>query len=144
MQTHERFPWLVANGEGGVIVGFAKSSPWKARCAYHWTAEVSAYIAPNHVGGGIGRSLYTRLFATLTAQGYHSAIGGITLPNEASVRLHESFGMKHVGTFNENGWKNGCWHDVGYWMLILNQPGVEPGAIRPVDEVIAESLCVGY
>jgi L-amino acid N-acyltransferase YncA/LmbE family N-acetylglucosaminyl deacetylase len=135
---HARTAWLVACDDASAIIGFAKSSPWRARCAYHWTAEVSVYLSSDHIGRGIGRALYTQLFTILKAQGYHSAIGGITLPNPASVRLHESFGMKRVGTFIENGWKNGRWHDVGYWMSVLNDSDSEPSPVRPVREVMAE------
>jgi phosphinothricin acetyltransferase len=133
--TNDRHPWLVAMDEAGTVIGFAKSSPWKARAAYAWAAEVSVYIRPDHHGRGIGKALYERVFDLLRAQGYHLAIGGITLPNPVSVRLHESFGMRHVGTFQRNGWKFGAWHDVGYWSMPLQPADVPPGPIRPVAEV---------
>lgn len=131
------FPWLVAAETGGRIVGFAKSGPWKSRSAYRWTAEVSVYLLPDVTGRGIGRGLYEQFFAIMKRQGYHSVIAGITQPNPASVKLHESLGMMHIGTFRENGWKDGRWHDVGYWMLLLNPAGKEPSPLRPAREVIA-------
>ena len=47
------------------------------------------------------------------------AVGGITLPNPASVRLHESLGFKHVGTFKEVGRKFDTWHDTSWWQVML-------------------------
>lgn len=133
-QTHERHPWFVADAEG--IVGFAKSSPWKGRCAYHWTAEVTVYVRPENHGRGIGRALYTRLIDTLRRQGYRTLLGGITQPNEASVRLHESLGFKRVAVLERVGFKFDRWHDVGYWELILGEGNVPPQDIKPVCEVL--------
>ncbi len=61
------------------------------RAAYDITCEVSVYIADDAKGQGVGRALYTDLFARLKAIGYRHIIGGISLPNRASVRLHESW-----------------------------------------------------
>ena len=83
-----------------------------------------------HHRRGLGRALYRRLFGTLEAQGYRSALAGITQPNDASVKLHESFGMRRVALFEGIGWKFGRWHDVGYWQLCFGQG--EPGGIRTV------------
>lgn len=51
----------------------------------------------------------------------HVVIGGITLPNTASVRLHEKLGFKKVAEFEEVGFKFEKWRNVGYWQLILNE-----------------------
>ncbi|HRP61722.1 MAG TPA: N-acetyltransferase family protein [Phycisphaerales bacterium] len=135
--THEKHPWLIACNAQERIIGFAKTSPWKGRCAYRWAVETTVYIAPGFQGQGIGRALYAKLFPLLRAQGYHSAIAGITQPNEPSVRLHESFGMKRVALFERIGWKFNAWHDVGYWLVELGTP-TEPIAIRTVAEALAE------
>ena len=123
-------------GRGDQIVGFAKASPWKGRCAYLWSAEVTVYVHPARHGRGIGTALYARLIDILRAQGYRSLVGGITLPNAASVALHESFGFRRVALFEKIGWKFDRWHDVGYWELLLGDPAAAPGPIRPVREVI--------
>ena len=68
---------------------------------------------------GIGRKLYTQLFETVKRQGFRMVHGGITIPNEPSVRLHESFDFKYVGTFPTAGFKLGSWKDVGWWVLDL-------------------------
>jgi len=116
-----RHPWLVAIDPGGRILGFARASPWKSRGAYAWTVEIGVYVAPDAQGRGIGRALYERLFAALAAGGARTVLAGITLPNPASVRLHEAFGMRHVGTLPRVGWKRGAWHDVGYWARHLGE-----------------------
>ena len=101
----------------GATIGYAKGTPWKPREGYRFSSEVSVYIEPGHHGRGIGKALYTRLFADLEAIGYRRLIGGIALPNEASVRLHESMGMRKVAHFEKTGFKMGRWIDVAYWQL---------------------------
>ena len=89
-------PWLIAEVEGQVL-GYAYASSWKARSAYRQTVETSVYIDRLARGKGLGRALYAELIPALRALGIHAALGGIALPNEASVRLHESFGFSKVG-----------------------------------------------
>lgn len=125
-ETHELYPYLVAMDDHNTIVGFAKATPWKGRCAYIYSAEVTVYVHPDHHGHGIGKALYGRLMPTLKAQGYHTLLAGITQPNEASVRLHESFGFHRVALFEQVGWKFDQWHDVGYWELLLQEETVRP------------------
>lgn len=134
--TADTHPWLVAAGNSGLL-GFAKASPWSARCAYDYSVEVTVYVDPTQHRRGIGRALYGKLFEILTLQGYRSAIAGITLPNEASVGLHERFGMSRVATFESVGWKFGKWHDVGYWQRQLQPESTDPPSLQPVSAVIS-------
>ncbi len=134
-QTHQAFPWLVAVNDTGAVVGFAKASPWKGRCAYEWTAETTVYSAPEHHGRGVGTALYGKLIGILRDQGYRTVLGGITQPNPASVRLHEALGFRRVALLERVGWKFDRWHDVGYWELDLQEGDGPPAAIRPVTEV---------
>ena len=133
-QTHRMHPWLVAQEPGGAVAGFAKASPHRGRCAYAWSAEVSVYVHPHHHRKGIGTALYAELIPILKAQGYVTLIAGITLPNPASQKLHESFGFRRIGVFDRIGWKFGQWHDVGYWEMFLDSSGRAPGTIRSVEE----------
>ncbi|MCH8854278.1 MAG: N-acetyltransferase [Planctomycetes bacterium] len=133
-ETHELYPYLVAVDDHNTIVGFTKATPWKGRCAYIYSAEVTVYVHPDHHGHGIGKALYGRLMPTLKAQGYHTLLAGITQPNEASVRLHESFGFHRVALFEQVGWKFDQWHDVGYWELLLQAETVRPKPIITVRE----------
>lgn len=110
-------PWLVA--EDGAILGYAHASRWKGRCAYRYSVETTVYLDQAHTGRGLGRALYTGLLEKLRAAGLHTAIGGIALPNEASVALHERLGFENVARFREVGFKQDRWIDVGYWQLLL-------------------------
>ena len=118
-------PWLVAE-VGEEVVGYAYGDRLQARPAYRWAAEVSVYVAEPRRGGGIGRELYEALFERLRAQRIQIAFAGITLPNEASVSLHERLGFVKVGLTPRIGWKQGRWHDVGWWQLEFLPPSGRP------------------
>lgn len=120
-------PWLVAevNDE---VVGYACASRWKGRCAYRFTVEVTVYLDPHHAGKGLGSMLYGELLPILRSNGTHVVIGGIALPNDASVALHEKFGMEKVAHFREVGYKLGRWVDVGYWQRTIQPAGEETGS----------------
>jgi L-amino acid N-acyltransferase YncA len=111
-------PFLVLENHG-LILGYALSSKWKSRCAYKHSLETSVYLHPEEQGKGYGSLLYTGLLKQLRGADVHALIGGIALPNEASIRLHEKLGFKKTGVFKEVGYKFGKWIDVGYWQLIF-------------------------
>jgi L-amino acid N-acyltransferase YncA len=111
-------PWLVAE-RGQDILGYAYASTWKRRIGYRFAVEVTVYLDPACVSQGIGSRLFAQLLPELKALGVHTAIGGIALPNDASVRVHEKFGFEKVAHFRENGLKFDRWIDVGYWQLML-------------------------
>lgn len=120
LETKEQgLPWYVAEDDDEKCLGYCYASKWKGRCAYRFSVEVTVYLQPNEVGKGAGTNLYKVLFDSLKSLGFHVAIGGIALPNPASVRLHEKFGMKKVAHFEEIGFKFGEWVDVGYWQGFL-------------------------
>lgn len=114
----EGFWWLVAEVEG-VVLGYAYATKWQSRAAYRHSVEISVYLHHEHAGKGYGTALYDVLFQRLRAKGLHTVIGGVALPNPASERLHEKFGMTKVAHFREVGNKFGRWIDVGYWQLQL-------------------------
>ena len=111
-------PWLVAE-EGGKICGYAYASKWKGRCAYRYSVEATIYLDPGSTGRGLGIELYTALIDAIKAAAMRSVIGGIALPNDASIRLHERLGFEKVGHFEKVGFKHEQWVDVGYWQLQL-------------------------
>jgi len=111
-------PYVAACRDGRVI-GYAYASKWKGRCAYRFSVEVSVYLAAESVGAGAGSALYRELFDRLARQRIHVAIAGIALPNDASIALHEKFGMRKVAHFQQVGFKFGRWIDVAYWQRIL-------------------------
>jgi len=112
------YPWLVWE-EDGTVIGYAYGSTWRTRHAYRFTTETTIYLAPEGQGKGLGRRLYEALLVDLKARGFHSALGGIALPNGPSVRLHEALGFQKVGHMREAGWKFGAWVDVGFWERLL-------------------------
>lgn len=130
-RTSKTHPWLVAEDGAGVI-GFAYGCPHHERAAYRWAADVSVYVAPAHQRRGIGRALYGSLLPLLVRQGLHVACAGITLPNEASVALHESFGFSPVGVYRRIGFKRGVWWDVGWWALELQRAEIPAEPTDPV------------
>jgi phosphinothricin acetyltransferase len=107
-------PWLVAERDGKVL-GYAYATKWRVRHAYRFSVESSVYLAPEAARQGVGSALYTALLAQLAERGVHLVIGGIALPNDASVALHEKMGYEKVAHFREVGFKFGRWLDVGYW-----------------------------
>jgi L-amino acid N-acyltransferase YncA len=111
-------PWIVYC-DAGEVVGFAYASKWKPRSAYRYSVESTVYIDKDRVGWGIGSALYEELLSRLRKASIHAVVGGIALPNEASVRLQERFGFRKIAHFEQIGFKLGRWIDVGYWQLIL-------------------------
>ena len=89
----QKLPWIVYE-EGNKIIGYAYASEWKSRCAYKYSVETTVYLKHKHEGKGIGTLLYIQLIDTLKELGFHALIGGISLPNEASIALHEKIGVQ--------------------------------------------------
>ncbi len=115
----EDLPWFVALSHDDELLGYCYATRWRDRAAYDQSVEVTVYVAEAAHRRGVGRRLYEQLFDALKALGKHAAIGGVTLPNDASVALHEKMGMHKVAHFEEVGFKFGRWLDVGYWQLTL-------------------------
>lgn len=138
-QIMPRHPWLVVD-QGGTVVGYAYASRHRDRQAYERSVDVSVYVHPDHHGRGIGRGLYTALLALVRRQGYRAAFAGVTLPNPASVGLHEAVGFTPVGVYRQVGWKRGAWRDVGWWQLALALPEEPLHPLRPVDELSEAEL----
>jgi phosphinothricin acetyltransferase len=126
------WPWLVAELDDR-IAGYAYGSRHRDRASYRWSADVTVYVSVAQQRRGIGRSLYEPLLALLAGQGYHEACAGITVPNDASVGLHESLGFVAVGVYQDIAYKHGRWRSVGWWQKTLrgHRPGEKPDEIRP-------------
>ena len=110
------FPWLVLEKDDALL-GYVYAGTFRPRKAYQWSVEVTAYVHENARRMGVGRALYTSLFAILKEMGYYNAYAGITLPNPGSVGLHEAMGFTPVGVYKSVGYKFGAWYDVGWWQL---------------------------
>lgn len=125
------FPWLVAEEEAAIL-GYAYAAVFRARRAYRFAVETTVYLRPGSEGRGLGAALYRPLLETLEEQGFTQAIAAVTLPNEASVRLHERLGFVHAGTYAQVGWKLGQWLDVGLWQRSLARAAIPPQEPRPL------------
>ena len=135
-KTAETFPWLVED-DGGVA-GYAYASRHRDRAAYRWSVDVAAYVAPHAKRRGVGRRLYAALFELLLRQGFVNAYAGITLPNVASVGLHEAMGFSRIGTYTNVGYKQGAWRTVGWWeKRLLPDPPHEPADPVPLPQLLA-------
>ena len=124
-ETLQRLPWLVCLCQNRVA-GYAYAAPFRNRAGYRWSVEVSVYVDEEFRGRGVASALYTSLLEGLRILGYFNAYAGISLPNPASVNLHERMGFKPVGVFPSAGFKLGRWHDVGFWRLTLQEHTAEP------------------
>lgn len=124
-ETLRDYPWLVCERDGEVV-GYATAGPVREYEAYQWSVETTIYVADAARGRGIGSALYEALLALLAHQRYVVAYAVVTLPNPASVALHESFGFEREATFEGTGYKDGAWHDVGWWSLALRERPAEP------------------
>jgi L-amino acid N-acyltransferase YncA len=131
----QRYPWLVAVSGTGDVLGYAYAGKHRERAAYRWSVDFTAYLAPEAKRRGIGTQLYRALVKVCQALGYHRAFAGITLPNEASVRLHEKIGFRPIGVYRRVGFKLGKWHDVGWWSLDLLPEEEAPREPRSISEI---------
>ena len=112
--SNRGLPWLISEVDAQVL-GYAYADRWRTRTAYRYAVESAIYLDRKVAGQGIGTLLYQRLLEVLQARDIHAVIAGITLPNAASVALHENLGFRKVAHFPSVGLKFGQWLDVGYW-----------------------------
>jgi phosphinothricin acetyltransferase len=112
--TQGRHRLLVAWSER-TAVGYAASVPYRPRAAYAPSVETSVYVAPSHIGKGVGSALYGALLAELEREDVHRAYAGIAMPNPPSVRLHERHGYRRAGYYSEQGRKFGRYWDVAWY-----------------------------
>ena len=122
----DRYPFLVCEEEGRVT-GFAYAAAFRTKEAYRWGVELTIYLAPDVPRrGGRGRALLEECLSLLRRQGYLQAYSCITLPNGASIGLHEALGFREIGRFPATGYKLGRWHDVVWLGLQLGEMVDDP------------------
>jgi phosphinothricin acetyltransferase len=134
-----QYPWLLAE-QAGQVLGYAYACEHRTRRAYRWSVDVGIYLDAGMHRRGIGRRLYQALFALLIRQGYYNAYAGITVPNEASIGLHEALGFQKVGIYRRVGFKLGAWRDVGWWELLMRESAGAPGEPVPFSELPADEV----
>lgn len=133
------YPWLVCESAGNIL-GYAYAGRHRERAAYQWSVDVSIYIRADRHRGGLGRTLYGKLFELLVLQGYINAYAGVTLPNPASVGLHEAVGFTRVGVYRHVGFKCGAWYDVAWFERPLQPCPASPAPPRPLAEIAWQSV----
>ena len=121
-----------ASENDGVVVGYAYATPHNERWAYRWSVNTAIYIRRTHQRRGAGRALYTTLFDLLRHLGYYKAVAGITVPNPASVGLHEAMGFELVGVYRDVGYKLGLWRDVAWYQASIQPLPPEPPEPRAI------------
>ena len=131
----QQWPWLVLDDDG-TVAGYAYAGRHRERAAYGWAVDTAVYIHDKYVRCGVGRALYATLFDVLRQQGYFKACAGITLPNAASVGLHETFGFKLVGVYRGIGFKFGRWRDVAWYEADVQPEMPDPPAPKPLNAVL--------
>jgi len=135
----EKFPWIVCVVDGK-IAAYVYASKHREREAYQWSCECSVYVRDDFKGKGIGKELYQLLFEILKLQGFINVYAGITLPNEASVHLHEKCGFMPFAKYENIGYKFGSWHTVGWWKLQINEYDLEPPPPSKLSELNKETI----
>lgn len=120
-----QYPYIVADVDNE-IAGFAYATKFRNRSAYRWVVEVALYVDIRHQGRGIGKKLLGELLDILTKLGYYDVYAVITLPNDRSVALFESFGFTKNTILKKAGYKNGTWCDAGVWEKNLRERNANP------------------
>ncbi len=141
--TLAKWPWLVCEIDGR-IAGYAYAGMYRSRAAYQWAVEVSVYTNPELHRRGVGKALYTSLFAMLARQGFYTAFAGVTQPNDASTHFHRSMGFEYIGVFRFAGFKHGNWRDVSWWSRTLRddfddgpKPTLTPAELKDDEDWLA-------
>jgi L-amino acid N-acyltransferase YncA len=139
LETLVHYPWLLCENNEGAVMGYAYASQHAVRMAYQWSVNVAIYVSEQYHRMGVGTGLYKHLLPILALQGYCTAYSCITVPNEPSIKLHESVGFTKIGVFRDSGYKLGEWRDVGWWELQLRaydrNPPVPFASIAGKDQV---------
>lgn len=124
------YPWLVCE-EDGYVIGYAYAHPHQEREGYRWNAELSVYLDKAYTKRGYGKRLYARLIELLKEQGIKNVYGAVTLPNEASEKLHKSLGFTCLGILHHTGFKCGKWHDVAWFEMQIGMIDGSPAELIP-------------
>ena len=117
-KKQQGFPVYVVE-EDGEIFGFSSIGPFRAWAAYKYSVENSVYVAAEQRGKGVGKLLIPPLIGATKRLGLHTIIASIDTTNEASLRLHKSFGFEEVAHFKQVGWKFERWLDLKFLQLII-------------------------
>jgi len=127
-------PWLVAEDNG--VLGFSYAGPHRVRPGYAWSVETTIYNAAEAHRRGVGRALYTSLFAILVLQGFQGAYAGLTIPNPPSRNFHVAMGYEAVGIYRRVAFKRGQWLDLEWFGRSLGSHPSDPPRPRLLPEIV--------
>jgi len=134
----KNYPWLVCL-QDGKIVAYAFAKMHRPTGAYLWSPEVTIYVANDFRGNGIGRKLYSALFAILKLQGYYNVFAGVVIPNAQSIGLHKALGFEEIGLFKNIGFKLESWHSAQWFQRSLGQTELIPTQPKSMLEIIGSA-----
>ncbi len=104
-------PFVVAEGPGGELAGFARVGEYSDRCVYSGVGEHGVYVAAAARGRGVGRELLRELCAVAERAGYYKLTSRIFTSNAASRAVHLAAGFEEVGLQRRHGRLDGEWRD---------------------------------
>lgn len=133
------YPYIVCEYENKIL-GYAYAHKVWMRAAYQWDAELSVYIDKEYMGNGLGKKLYKILIEILKLQNVVNVYGCVTYPNEKSDRLHESFGFKRVGIFENAGYKFGKWIGVTWFHKAISEYKKNPEKLKKISQIDKEKI----
>ncbi|WP_052143625.1 GNAT family N-acetyltransferase [Wocania ichthyoenteri] len=116
IHINDEYPIIVYE-ENDKILGYAYGSRFRPKPAYNYVVESTVYVKHDSHGKQVGTKLYAELLRLLKEINLHTVLGVLTIPNEASVKLHERFGFEQVANLKEVGLKFGEWQNIGIWQL---------------------------
>lgn len=133
------YPYIVCEYRNEIL-GYAYAHKVWMRAAYQWDAELSVYIDKDYTGNGLGKKLYKILIEILKLQNVVNVYGCVTYPNEKSDKLHESFGFKKVGIFENSGYKFGKWIGVTWFHKAILEYEKKPQKLKKISQIDKEKI----
>ena len=133
------YPYIVCEYKNEIL-GYAYAHKVWMRAAYQWDAELSVYIDKDYTGNGLGKKLYKILMEILKLQNVVNVYGCVTYPNENSDKLHESFGFKKVGIFENSGYKFGKWIGVTWFHKAILEYEKKPRKLKKISQIDKEKI----
>lgn len=125
------WPWLVAEGPGGDLLGYAYASQFRDRAAYRFVCENSIYIRDDARGQGAGSALLAALIEACNALGFRQMVAVIGGAEPASQALHARLGFAQAGRLSGIGRKQGRWLDTLYMQRALGPGSSKPPGFEP-------------
>jgi phosphinothricin acetyltransferase len=119
-------PYLVAE-RVGTVLGYAYAGQFHPRAAYRYTLEDTIYIHKDARRQGVAEALLEGLLTRCETLGARQMMALITsVPDSASIALHEKLGFRSMGVAPAVGFKFGRWLDVAYMQRPIGAANTTP------------------